>query len=145
MLMSDVVQAVQVLVACVAGAIVLYFFNRHCDRKFHFRFFSKRSFGLMTMATFLFVGGVAAIAQKTEMAQMIGWTVIAAGAVVAWWILYQNFTKTNLLYGAIGTAAQFGLFTTFASAGFFVALMAGGIMFVFLSLFQPVYVLNQKE
>jgi quinol-cytochrome oxidoreductase complex cytochrome b subunit len=69
---------------------------------------------------------------------------IGASCVVFWWVLYLNFTKTTLFYGVIGTAGQLSVFSVFAIAGIFSAILFVGIVFAIMSLFEPVYVVNRN-
>jgi hypothetical protein len=145
MFKADLLHVLAVLVCFVAALFALYYFNRHCERRFQYKFFSVSAFGSLAFATVLFIAGVLLLARHSDAGRIFGWTFVFSGGGVVWWIWYRNFTRTNLLYGFAGTLFQVALFVSFASAGFFAGLLACAIVFIALSSIQPVYVVNKRD
>ncbi len=139
-------KAIFILAGCVAVAIAATLFNWHCDKRFKYRFFSKKMFFLLGFALCLWMAGTTIrIKGGQPDDDLPGYILIGASVVVFWWILVLNFTRTNLVYGFFGSIAQIAVFSTLSYAGIFSAILAVGIGLALVSLFEPVYVMNRRK
>jgi hypothetical protein len=145
MLLHDFLRILMVVVSLLVLITALIFFNRHCEQKFHFRFYTLKLFGQWAASAGFFLVGIILLTKHAEQWVAPAWCLIAVGAVMLWWIVSQNIIRTNLVYGAIGTITQIVLVCVFGSAGAFLGLMAGGVLFVLMSMVAPVYVINRRN
>jgi len=144
MLLHDLLRILAILVSLAVLVAGLLFFNRHCEQKFHFRFYTVRIFAQWGVSGGFFLVGIVLLTKQAEQWVAPAWCLVGLGAVMLWWIVSQNIIRTNLIYGAIGTLTQIMLAAVFGSAGAFLGIMTGGVLFVLMSIVAPVYVINRR-
>lgn len=87
-------------------------FNRHCDNKFGYRFFSIMAFIILMLASGCLMAGhywyESAMHHHGD--TLNGMIIMAIGILAAAVQIFWNYRETNVLYGTGGTAVQFGLF-----------------------------------
>lgn len=143
--LHDFLRISLILLLTLALVAALILFNRHCEQRFQFRFFTLKIFSKWGISAGFFLVGIILLAKLAEQWVAPAWCLIAAGAIMLWWIVSQNLIRTNLIYGSVGTLSQILLVCVFGSAGAFLGIMTGGILFIAMSLIVPVYVVNRRN
>ena len=142
---ADLFRIVAVFAACILTCAGLVAFNRHCEKKFQYRFFTLKIFALWGACGGCFLIGIVLLTRKAEDWVAPAWWLIAIGGVILWWILCKNLLCTNVAYGVIGTLAQVVLVMLFGSTGAFIGIMTGGVLLLALTMIVPVFVINRRK
>lgn len=134
-----------VLGTCLVVAGGLVTFHKHCERRFQYSTFSgtlllRLAFGILCLAA----GGWTFGKQQTGL-EGLGVVFFIVGGGILWWVLSQNFIRTDLLHGLVATILQLLLVGIFGPAVALIAMSVGGILVVLLSVIVPVYVVNRRS
>lgn len=119
--MSELIR-IDVILLVLAGIIFgIHKFNVHCKEKFAYKFFTIRSFIAITLAPCFTIGGYRLYTRITSDVDTIyGIMLVIIGLCIFGRIVYNNFRRTNLKYGIIGSMLQIGLFIFIALIIFFI-------------------------
>lgn len=120
------------LAICIAIFGIIFFvlpekFNAVCEDKFGHKIATKRNYLLSIVATLFFIGGYYWLTYSYHHNGDVsnGIILILFGTILAGYMLYDNIRKTNILYGATGTAAILSAFGI-------VGLLAGALIILFI-------------
>lgn len=99
-------------VVVVLGLGLLCMFDRHCQEKFGYAFFSKRALTITTIAfVFLALGTVYLQPSNRSFQDTFAGAAIlfGIGAAILGYLIYENFKATNFWYGFGGSFVQIPL------------------------------------
>lgn len=116
MLVLQIIAGLAILAATVWA---FFAFNKHCEEKFNYRFFTKQSFLIVGAAIItIALGNEWRLNLIKEHGDVLnGILVMGVGGVIALYLTFVNFKKTNLIYGLAGSTVQIVLFGTLAYIG----------------------------
>lgn len=140
-----ILQIIAGLAILAATLWVFFAFNNHCETKFNYRFFTKKSFLIVGAAAItIALGNEWRLNSIQENGDVLnGILVMGIGSTVALFLAFINFKETNLIYGLGGTTVQMIVFGGLAYVGIFV-LILGVVLSVMASLgTERVYVVNK--
>ena len=132
-----------IILAGLLGAFLA--FNEHCENKFDYCFFTMTSFLVVGASLIImWLGNEWRLMSIQENGDIFnGILVMGIGGIIALFLVYRNFKKTNLVYGLGGSTVQLAVFGALAYFGVFV-LITGLVVFVLASVgVRPVYVVNK--
>ena len=126
-----------IILGAVAGiASGIQLFNRHCRRRFGYRFFTARGFWLAAIGIDLLWWGYLAwgMAFLHHEPTSGGVVLMTMGLAAVVWLIYENIRDTNLPYGAGGSILQLALFFPVALYG--MPLLAIALLFLLFATFK---------
>lgn len=131
----------------LVALVSLVLFNRYCFNRFDYKMFSKQNFMLYMTATVFWFLALAWRAKTghTGGEDTTGYPLFGVASFIVGWIFYQNLTRTNIVFGLIGSGVQGVLLVTMAYSALFIMILAFAAMVVPLFFVQPVVMLNRSK